>query len=95
MRLSTQYLLNRGQRLTEILKQPQFTPMPIELQVIILFGATRGHLDGMAVDKIAKFEASLIQHVEPQLLEEIRKEGQITPELETKLSNFLGGLTSA
>lgn len=95
MHLATQYLLNRGQRLTEILKQPQFSPMPIELQVIILFGATRGHLDGMAVDKIAQFEASLIQHVEPQLLEEIRKEGQITPELESKLSNFLGGLTSA
>jgi len=84
--------LNRGQRLTEILKQPQFSPMPIELQVIILFGATRGHLDGMAVDKIAQFEASLIQHVEPQLLEEIRKEGQITPELESKLRNFLGGI---
>lgn len=66
--------------------------MPIELQVIILFGATRGHLDGMAVDQIAKFEESLIQHVEPQLLEEIRKEGALAPALESKLSNFLGGL---
>lgn len=63
--------------------------MGIELQVIILFGATRGHLDGMPVDKIAKFEASLISSVEPQLLEEIRKEGQITPDLENKLTKFL------
>ena len=68
--------------------------MPIELQVIILFGATRGHLDGMAVDKIAQFEQALIQHVEPQLLEEIRKEGQITPELDKKVSHFLGGLVA-
>ena len=67
--------------------------MPIELQVIILFAATRGFLDGMAVETIAQFEQSLIHNVEPQLLEHIRKEGQISTELETKISNFLEGLS--
>lgn len=76
--------------MTEILKQPQFSPMAIELQVIILFGATRGYLDGMGVEKIGKFEESLIKNVDPKLLEEIRKEGEITPSLESKLSNLLG-----
>lgn len=67
--------------------------MPIELQVIILFGATRGFLDGLSVEKIADFEHALIQNVEPQLLEHIRKEGQISNELENKISTFLGGLS--
>ena len=49
---ATQYLLNRGARLTEILKQGQFQPMPIENQIVVLYAATKGYLDQMSVSSI-------------------------------------------
>src|SRR5262244_662851 len=56
--------LNRGQRLTEILKQPQYSPMPIEQQVVIIWAATNGFVDDLPVDAIKKFEAGLIDFLE-------------------------------
>ena len=50
---ATQYLLNRGARLTEILKQGQFQPMPIEQQIVVLYAATKGYLDKMSVSSIS------------------------------------------
>jgi F-type H+-transporting ATPase subunit alpha len=92
--VATQYLLNRGERFTEILKQPQFSPKTIELQVVLLYSATRGYLDNMPVDKIAQYEKAVIQQVEPQLLEQIREKGQITPELDKQIGDFLKGVTN-
>src|SRR5678810_1262429 len=51
--------LNRGKRLTEILKQPQYQPLPVERQVAIVFAATTGHLDAVAVERLAEYETGL------------------------------------
>src|SRR6202166_2773186 len=68
---STQRLLARGARLTELLKQPQFSPMPIEEQVVSIFAGTRGYLDKLEIGQINRFEASMLSELKaraPQLL---------------------------
>lgn len=91
---STQYLLKRGERLTEMLKQGQYQPMPIERQVIIVYAATKGYLDKLNVSDIAAYEASLQQEIEPALLSAIRDQKQISDELQGKLKQFFEGFTS-
>jgi F-type H+-transporting ATPase subunit alpha len=88
---STQKLLSRGQRLTELLKQAQFSPMPVEEQVISIFAGTRGYLDGLPVGRINEFERSMLDTVrsEKSILDAIRSEKQISPAIETKLKAFL------
>jgi len=89
---STQRLLARGSRLTEILKQPQFSPVPIEEQVVSIFGGTRGYLDTIAVPDVGRFEASMLRELRathPELLETIRTEQEISPAVEKGLSEFL------
>jgi F-type H+-transporting ATPase subunit alpha len=56
---ATQRLLNRGARLTELLKQPQFSPSPVEEQVVLIYAGTRGYLDKIAVDQVGRFEKEL------------------------------------
>ncbi len=88
----TQRLLNRGSRLTELLKQPQFAPFPVEEQVISIYAGTRGYLDKLAVNQIGKFEAELLQSIRAghkDLLDGIRKEKALTPDLEGKLKTIL------
>lgn len=85
---STQRLLNRGARLTELLKQPQYRPMPVEEQVLSIYAGVKGYLDKLPVNKVGAFEKGLIAAVHAKneaLFEEIRKEGKLSPELETKL----------
>jgi F-type H+-transporting ATPase subunit alpha len=60
---STQKLLNRGARLTELLKQPQFSPMPVEEQVVSIFAGVNGFLDTVPVNAVTRFESSLLAHV--------------------------------
>jgi F-type H+-transporting ATPase subunit alpha len=89
---ATQRLLNRGARLTELLKQPQFSPMPVEEQVISIYAGVRGYLDKIAVNQVGKFEGELLRSIRsknPEILESLRKEKQITPDLETKLKATL------
>ena len=57
---STQRLLNRGARLTELLKQPQFNPLPFEEQVVSIFAGTNGYIDGIAVNDVVRYEAALL-----------------------------------
>jgi F-type H+-transporting ATPase subunit alpha len=57
---STQKLLNRGARLTELLKQPQFSPMPFEEQTVSIFAGTNGYLDAVPVDKVTDYEAAML-----------------------------------
>jgi len=90
---STQYLLNRGERLTEMLKQGQYQPMPIERQVIIVYAATKGYLDKLNVSDIAAYEASLQQEIEPNLLTAIREQKAISDELNSQLKKFFDGFT--
>jgi proton translocating ATP synthase F1 alpha subunit len=90
---ATQYLLNRGARLTEILKQSQFQPMPIESQVVVIYAATKGYLDRMKVSDIPAFEQRVLQEVDPQILKRIREEGSISDALNQELKTFFEGLT--
>jgi F-type H+-transporting ATPase subunit alpha len=59
---STQRLLNRGARLTELLKQPQFSPMPVEEQVVSIYAGVNGFLDAVPVNAVTRFEAALLAH---------------------------------
>jgi F-type H+-transporting ATPase subunit alpha len=89
---STQRLLARGSRLTEILKQPQFSPVPVEEQVVSIFAGTRGYLDTIPVSEVSRFETSILRELRsthPELLTAIRTEQEISPEVEKALSEFL------
>jgi len=86
---STQYLLNRGARLTEVLKQAQYIPMPIEQQVVILYAATKGYLDKLSISEIRNFQTSLLQDVDPSILQVISQEKIISETTDGKLAAFL------
>ena len=89
---ATQRLLNRGARLTELLKQPQFTPYPIEEQVVAIFLGVRGYLDKLAVADVRRFEAEVLRLMRAKhkdVLDAIRTGKQLTPELEQKLKSIL------
>ncbi len=91
---STQRLLARGSRLTEMLKQPQFSPVPVEEQVVSIFAGTRGYLDTIAVPGVSRFESSMLRELRsthPELLAAIRSEQEISPAVENGLSEFLDG----
>jgi len=88
---STQRLLARGQRLTELLKQGQFSPMAVEEQVVSIFAGTRGFLDGLPVSKVGEFERRALEALkasDASVLEAIRNEKQISPATEEKLKTF-------
>ncbi|KAJ1994470.1 Alpha subunit of the F1 sector of mitochondrial F1F0 ATP synthase [Dimargaris cristalligena] len=89
---STQFLLNRGARLTELLKQPQYSPMSVENQVVIIFAGVNGFLDKIDVNRIVEFEAALIPHMvsnHKDILDAIRTEGKVSEDLEKKLRQVL------
>jgi len=89
---STQKLLARGARLTELLKQPQYKPLSVEEQVVSVFAGVRGYLDGIAVDRVGKFEAQLISELKakaPEIMDAIRADQQIKPEVEKSLIAFI------
>jgi F-type H+-transporting ATPase subunit alpha len=89
---ATQRLLARGSRLTEMLKQPQFSPVPVEEQVVSIFAGTRGYLDTIPVSEVNRFEASMLRELgatHPELLVAIRTEQEISPAVEKELSDFL------
>jgi F-type H+-transporting ATPase subunit alpha len=95
---STQQLLNRGVRLTELLKQGQYVPMAIEEQVAIIYAGVKGHLDKIDPSAITKFEKEYLIHIRSNaqdLLKVIREEGHISPASDGKLkdlvTNFLAG----
>jgi proton translocating ATP synthase F1 alpha subunit len=90
---ATQYLLNRGARLTEMLKQPQFTPIPIERQVVIVYAATKGYLDRLNLSDILPFQQALLQEVSPDILSEIAEKKVISDDLDKRLKEFFDGFT--
>ena len=93
---STQQLLARGARLTELLKQPQFKPVPVEDQVVAIFAGVRGYLDRIDVGKIGRFESQLLSEMkarEPAIIDAIRTDREIKPENEKKLMAFLDAFT--
>ncbi|MGL4426586.1 MAG: F0F1 ATP synthase subunit alpha [Alphaproteobacteria bacterium] len=89
---STQQLLHRGSRLTELLKQPKYAPFPVAEQVVLMFAGVRGYLDAIPLEKIRRFEEEFILSLEqdaPEILEALRKEPTLIPEIESKLVAFL------
>ncbi len=85
---STLAQLNRGQRLVEILKQPQYLPMPVEKQVAMIWVASNGHLDHVAVKDIKRFEKELFEYLDvngADVLRQVRESGQFTKETEEAL----------
>ena len=85
---STQAQLTRGQRMQEILKQPQYEPMPLENQVMIIFAGTNGYADAVPLERMKRWESDLIRNLmisAPELGKEIAEKKQITPETEQKL----------
>lgn len=96
---ATQYLLNRGARLTEALKQGQYEPIPVQNQVVFIYAATKGYLDKVPVKDIGAFEAGLMKQVDASILETIRTEGVISDATDAKLkelcTKFTEGFLSA
>ncbi|XP_073322220.1 ATP synthase subunit alpha, mitochondrial-like [Pagrus major] len=89
---ATQQLLNRGVRLTELLKQGQYCPMAIEEQVTVIYAGVRGHLDKMEPSKITKFEKAFLQHILSQhqdLLSAIKADGKISEASDAKLKQLV------
>ena len=87
---STRQLLERGARLTELLKQAQYSPMPIEEQVTVLFAGVNGYLDKIALGDIGRFEAGLLDALRgsgKEILDTIRDEKKISDDLEIKLKD--------
>ena len=95
---ATQKLLARGERLTELLKQPQYQPFPVEEQVAVIYAGTRGYLDKIPVNKIGPFQEALISKLKgsyPQFLEGVRTQKTLSPELEGQLKEALESQVSA
>src|SRR5512143_3329481 len=85
---STQRLLNRGARLTELLKQPQFSPLKVEEQVVVIYAGVNGYLDPLAVSSVPRFESELLRYMRAEhsdILATIRDQKEISKETGDKL----------
>ena len=90
--VSTQNLLNRGERLTELLKQRQYSPMPVEDQVVAIFAGVNGYLDPIPVSAVTQFEERLMATIKDKntdILKEIREQQAISEETEKKLKTII------
>jgi F-type H+-transporting ATPase subunit alpha len=89
--VATQKLLNRGQRLTELLKQPQYSPLLAEEQVCVIYSGVKGYLDRIDTDKVGAFEAALLRELrsEKAILEDIRTKKALSSDVEEKLKTVI------
>ena len=95
---STRNLLERGRRLTEILKQPQYAPLKVEEQVVVIFAGVKGFLDKIEISQITKFESFLLKELrtkEKKMLETIKKEQALSDTLSKSLNDFLESITES
>ncbi|HIA84128.1 MAG TPA: F0F1 ATP synthase subunit alpha [Candidatus Marinimicrobia bacterium] len=93
---NTQAQLTRGERMVEILKQDQYTPVNVEKQVAVIFAASKGYIDGVDVDKVAEYESGLFDYLEANSgddLKELAAEGVISDEMEKRLEKSIGDFT--
>jgi len=89
---ATQQLLNRGEKLTELLKQKQYVPMPAEEQVVVLYAGVKGYLDKVATADIATFEIEYMNYIKSKhgsLLTTIKNEGQLTDKTNAEVAQIL------
>ena len=91
--VATQRLLARGARLTELLKQAQYSPLQMEEQVCVIYAGVKGHLDDLPINKVGVFEADLLRELrgpkKAEILEVIRKEEKLSDDTETKLKEAI------
>ena len=95
---ATKQTLNRGERLTELLKQKQYQPMAVSEMVPLIYAGVNGHLDNVPVAKILQWEADFLSHLknnETDLLASIDKEGQVTKEIDAKLKDVVQSFTKS
>ena len=95
---ATKQTLSRGERLTELLKQKQYSPMAVNEMVPLIYAGVNGYLDKVPVNKILQRESDFRQHLknnEPTVHEEIDKEGQVSKELDAKLKDVVTEFTKA
>ena len=93
---STQKLLARGERLTELLKQPQYSPLAVEEQVAAIYAGTRGYLDAIPTAKVQAFQESLLaklRNTKPEFYAGVRKTKALGPDLEAMLKETLDSVT--
>jgi F-type H+-transporting ATPase subunit alpha len=89
---ATQKLLARGSRLTELLKQPQYAPLTVQEQVCVIYAGTHGYIDGLKLDDVTRYEASLLSELRSagaDILDTIRSEKVLSKDTEAKLVSFL------
>ena len=89
---STQQLLNRGAKLTELLKQDQYSPMTVAEQVISVFTGVKGYLDNIELDKIKKFEKDIIEKIKsekPEIIDSIQSSGKLEEDMEKLLNQVI------
>jgi len=89
---STQKLLARGERLTQLLKQAQFSPLPFEEQTASIYAGTNGHLDGVAVDDVVRYEEAMLAHMRSEhadVLKAIRESGDLADDTKASLEDAL------
>lgn len=95
---ATKQTLSRGERLTELLKQKQYSPMAVNEMVPLIYAGINGHLDSVPVAKILQWEADFLNHLrtnEKSVLDQIEKEGSLSKELEAKLKDVIKSFTSS
>jgi len=95
---STQKLLARGARLTELLKQPQFHPLPVEEEAVVIFAGVRGLIDRVPVGKVVEFERHYISELksrEPGILESVRNDREFKADVDKKLTDFVTKLVDS
>ena len=94
---STQRQLNRGERMVEILKQNEFSPLPAEEQVVIIYAATEGLLDEVPVEDIQDFEDTLLERMRTQyesVLDTIRESGKLSDDAESEIRDIVADVAS-
>ena len=89
----TQAQIDRGKRIMEVFKQPQFNPIPVDIQVAVLWAVQNGYMDDVPVDRVKDFQTGLTEYLhtrKPELLEQIRKQGALSNELNADLKASIG-----
>jgi F-type H+-transporting ATPase subunit alpha len=89
---ATQKLLDKGKKLTELLKQNQYSPMGFESQVVSIYAGVKGYLDKISAKEVTKFEEDLLKKIKtsaPEILDSIKKEQKITEQTESSLKKII------
>lgn len=95
---STQKLLSRGARLTSLLKQPQYSPLSVEEQVVVIFAGTKGYLDDVVVTDVEEYESRFLDHLRANgkdILEPLRDEKKIDEKTEAVMHKFIEAFTTS